>query len=245
MNKPKRHIAPFIRIAAFFGVCLSVTSVCAAEFDVGRATMVFPTEGWRVVQVDDKGRAYDGEVSGSIQSETKIFVYQSPESAAEAVIVVRGSSGGMSNGYMSYSPSCKNSDEVYAEGNSGYDTGFAQCLIVLPLYTAPSVLEKLAPQAERILKDQGVNVPKAVSTVWSQYANSNGTFLDVRAFFAPSFAGHDASVDAKLPSGVLAQNVAWGRLLTQAVRGSVNSFSGKLVFPSLEFKRQKLALLQD
>jgi hypothetical protein len=211
----------------------------AADFSVGRAPVKMPGEGWRILEIADKGRGYQGggDVDGRIQSETKVFIKESSSKSVEALVVVRGSSGGLRNGVMVYTTECSAGKNGYASGNSGTRTSYIDCLQVLRKFPSESVLQAFAPNVLPMLKADNTVLPPALTTISSHFSNSNGTFLDVLAFFAPNFAGREGKAADNSAEGVEPQSVVWGHELSDAVRGSVRSLSGTLAFPEIEFKK--------
>lgn len=219
-------------------------SVSAAEFSVGRVDVIFPTDDWREVNLPDKGKAFGGDRSGVIASETKLFVQASSAGHAGAVVLVRANTSGMGTGTMIYSTSCETSEYFYAEGNAGHQARAAHCLNVFPTYATEEVMDKLAPPAvQEWIRSSRVQLPKSMATIWSRHSVATGTFLDVRVFLTPQAGAADDDVpDVKLPSGVLPQHVRWGRQLKDAVRSSVYSLNGKLRMPPMDIQSHKLVL---
>ena len=229
----KRNVVHCVGLLA--ASVLAMAPLHAEEFSVGRAEVQLPGGPWRELALQDAGQAYAGEVSGTISSETKVFVKEGAGQAVEALVLVRSSSGGIRGGTMTYSGGCDGDEVSYAEVGQLRGQGSTQCLRVIRSFETQSVLKALAPQLPAQWSSAAV-LPKSVITVMSHSAVGTGTFLDVRVFLAPGFAGSIEPVDAVLPEGVKAPHVAWARLLSEAVRASVFSLSGKLVFPPFEFK---------
>jgi hypothetical protein len=231
--------------AAAVLLSLSLQPASAAEFSVGRVEVVFPTDDWREVVLPDKGKAYGGDHSGVIQSETKLFIQVPSGEDPGALVLIRANAAGMrSSGTMIYSTSCETSEYFFAEGNAGFQASAAHCLLVYPAYTTESVMSKLAPSVVLDwLRSSRLQLPKSMATIWSRHSVATGTFLDVHVFLTPQAgAADDDTPDVKLPSGVLPQHVRWGRQLKEAVRSSVYSISGKLRMPSMDIKPHKLVL---
>ena len=215
--------------------CTLWGSAHAAEFDVGRATVVFPTEDWRETALPDEGLAYSGHKSGALSSETKLFVKESSERGIEAVVLLRGSKGGLPGSLMTYSRQCKGDDKFFAEGTTGEKLRVAHCLRVFPRYTMSSLLESLGKDVQEAMKDAQSKLPESAYYIDSTYSNSNGSSLRAYALLAPGFKGRPGSVDVAFPKGIEASHVVWGRELNSAVRGSVTSIFGKMEFPALNF----------
>jgi hypothetical protein len=207
----------------------------ATDFSVGRVPLQMPGEGWRVIEVPDQGIDFSGGVTGTIRSETKAFIKQPAGKPFEAIVIVRASSAGMNNGYMSYTTDCTDLRGGYAQGNSGTRLSFSDCMRVHHQAPTQAVLKRFAPTVLDVLTTENVPSPKGLLAVMSRYASSNGTFVDVRVFFAPNFVGREGTAASAVPSGIVPQFVVWGQELAVAVKGSVTSMSGTLPFPPVEF----------
>lgn len=211
--------------------------VLAEEFSVGRVDVVFGESGWQEIVLKDTKRAYDGDASGELSVQSKAFVHRGSNGEPEVMVVVSANSYGLGGvaGTMHYSGSCTSNEEMYREGNIRMT--FAQCLTVLPKYTAHSVLKALAPELLAHQGSDGVNIPSVVYTVWSRHAISTGSFVEVKVFLTsnvvadPSLGGDVPS--SILPPGVQRSHVAWGRMLKDAVKSSVYSLSGRLDIPRI------------
>ena len=235
---------PWCRGVATVLLCMGLQSLSAAEFSVGRVDVIFPTDDWREVSLPDKGKAFGGDRSGVIQSETKLFIQASSAGQAGAMVLVRANASGMGTGTMIYSTSCETSEYYFAEGNAGHQARAAHCLHVFPAYATTAVMEKLAPpEVQEWLRASRMQLPDSMVTIWSSHSVATGTFLDVRVFLTPQAGAADDDVpDVSLPNGVLPQHVRWGRQLKDAVRGSVYSLSGNLRIPPMDIKPHKLVL---
>lgn len=214
--------------------CLSAAH--AAEFPVGRADVVFPTDDWHVAELPDPGAAYGGDRHGVIPSEMKLFVKTGQQGEVQAVAVVRASTSGVTASYMTYGRRCESTDKVFAEGLSGDALPYASCLQVHPSYTTRSLLDHLGEPGKTILAAYDGKFPEGMHEVTSSFANSNGTFIEMSVWLAPGFAGIPGTVSEALPERVPASHVLWGRALHSAVRGSVTSIFGTLKFPALSFR---------
>ena len=218
-----------------------VSLLYAQRHDVGRASVMLNGPGWEPIQTQDKGVAYSGEISGTIPSESKLFVNKSVDGQVLAIIHVRVSKGGIGQGYFTYSPTCSDKDASFAEGNKGPQAPYAQCLLVYPQYTTVSLLAQLDASERKLIEPYSPVTPKAMRSVFAIYRNQNGSFAQVHVFMAPQFVGVTAT---EVNEAVDAYSL-WGKALMQEVRSSVNSFSGKLNVPSMAFKSEKLVFLQE
>ncbi len=217
--------------------CASILSL-AAEFEVGRAKVELPGEGWQVLDMTDGGKPYSGGVQAKIPSETKVFVKLGAEQTVQTVVLIRASQAGIANGWMAYSHECKSSDQVYAQGNAGAQTNNYDCLSVWGLYRTGNWLDDFFPELNNKLKAKQWRLPGALQIMRSHFANANGSFAEARLLLAPGFVGtsaQPASDLGELPEGVTPSAVVWGQELAKAVRGSVSSLSGRLTVPTIDY----------
>ncbi len=220
------------------GAALALASMAAQAngFSVGRVEVVFAEEGWKEVPLPDTAQSYGGDKWGALSVQVKLYVRAARDGSEPVYVMVSANShglGGGRSGYMTYSPDCKSDDELYREGNSGFSLRFAQCLLVAPRYTTESILQSLAPQVKPLRESGAVPMASAVYAVWSRHAISTGSFVDVRVFTAnPIDSDQSADVEG-LPDGVPSAHVTWGRQLSDAVKSSVYSLSGRLSIPPI------------
>jgi hypothetical protein len=152
-------------------------------------------------------------------------------------VVVESSSSSVDTGRgtMGYSPKCEGTEDFYADGNSGFRRSFARCLRVTKLFAASSMFDAFAPDVPQRLVADGVSVPAAMRAFSAQYANSFGIFLNVYVLVPPASPGLGGAGDDTSPPGIGERNVRWGDALMEAVQGGVNSLSGAVTLPVLDF----------
>ncbi len=224
-------------ISCFFSVIFLVSStiVLAQDLSVGRAKITFLSNEWTVATTQDQGLAYGGDVQGSVNAESKIFISKLPDGNLNAVIIARGSAGGINIGSMRYSPTCESRGTLFTDGNSGFNQTFAQCLKVYGFMSSQSLIKNLSAEQQLILKPYFANSTPQVRPIIAYYANSTGTFLQMMVLIPPSAAGISKEGLQGLKSNTNSdQSIVWGKSLMQAVKGSVMSLSGRLTFPSFE-----------
>lgn len=224
------------RNSSLTAIALLMTHMAVAgDFSVGRAEVVLPGDGWRVLALPANTLPYGGEASGAIQLENKVYVKESPSKKLEAMAFVSASPGGINNGYLQYSPDCKSwPSSFFAKGNSGFNQPFVECWRVFRKYEALGALKGLEPGTFDLLTKANLDFPAVFQVLTSNYSNSNGTLLDVHLFLAPGILGREGQVADELPEGVDPKFVLLGQELAQAVRASVMSLSGKFVLPELQ-----------
>jgi hypothetical protein len=219
-----------ITLKLLFCYLLGIVSAHGQEHPVGRALLSFESPSWVAVEVPDKGVNYTGEVEGTVASETRMFINQKGDQTFQALLIARVSKGGIASGYFSYSPKCQDSQAMIAEGNSGFQQPFAQCLLVYPLFTTTSLLKQLPASEAEILKSSRIVLPDTMQLISAYYGNSNGSFVHMRILLAPRFKG---LVSPEQPSENAV--VAWGKGFMKAVKAGTNSFSGRIKIPVIEF----------
>ncbi len=218
---------------AFF--LANTTIAVAQDLSVGRANITFLSSGWTAVATQDKGLAYGGDAEGVVSADSKIFINKLPDGNLNAVIIARGSAGGMGVGSMRYSPKCESQGVLFADGNSGFDRTFAQCLRVFGFMNSQSLIKNLPVEQQNILKPYFANPTSSVRPIIVNYSNSTGTFLRMMVLLTPGSAGiSKEGLPSLKPDTNSNQSIAWGKSLMQAVKGSVTSLSGKLTFPQFE-----------
>jgi hypothetical protein len=227
----------------FASCCALLSQVAfAQEFSMGRVKLSFGSPGWIAAEVPDTGVDYSGEVSGTIPSETRIFVNRSDNQDIQAFLIVRVSKGGIGNGYFEYSPNCQDKQAIAAEGNKGFNQSYLQCLLVYPQFTTHSLLKNLTDSEGLILKSAKLKLPDAMHAVYSRYHTANGSYMFVRAYLAPSFVGLRTT-----GSNDVDPHVAWGQALMDAVKSGAGSMFGRSKIPAVEFdnssKEKKLVEL--
>lgn len=233
MNGTRRMLGLLLKVLAFGWVTLGAIAAQAADFSVGRVEVEFAEEGWREVTLPDSANAYDGDRTGTLAVQSKLYARGEPGSDGQVLVLVSATTGGMGGAFMSYSPDCQSDAQNYREGNTGAQRPFAQCLLVTPLYSGASVFKALAPAVLDLQGSGMVSVRRPVYTMWNYHAISTGASVDVRVFVMSPMGAAGGSVSETLPNGVPPEHVAWGRQLIDAVKSSVYSVSGRLVVPAI------------
>jgi hypothetical protein len=170
-------------------------------------------------------------MTGALPVQSKVFLRDSA-AGAQVIVVVRATPGGLDEGWMEYSPSCKSDKMIYREGNTGFNTTFVQCLMVAPAFESTSLLQDWEPELIA-LRDAGKLVlGKELFLISSYHAVSTGALIDVQVFLPlPIAADAGHSFSHVVPDRVLPTHVVWGRKLKEAVRSTAHSISGRLAFP--------------
>jgi hypothetical protein len=219
----------------------SLASFCMAEaVSVGRAEIKLSGDNWQSFPIAEEVSPFGGDWSGQIKSERKVLVKKSSSNAVEAIVLVSGSYGNLGvAGKLQYSPKCPSDKYWYRNGNEGFNRPFAECWGVLkgqPI--AQGDLGKAIPEVFPLLSQENLQMPKGAHILFSSYRNDNGTYLTVQMFIAPGFSMPNESVVESVPEGVDAKLMQYGVQLSNAVRASVMSWSGKLVVPGFSFADQ-------
>lgn len=221
-------------LAAPLLACALWSSAHAAEFDVGRATVIFSTEGWRETALPDTGLKYVGDRVGTLDVENKLLIKESPQHGIEAVVLL-GSNRGLAGARMTYSRKCESTNGSFAEGASGDALRVAKCLRVFPMYTTSSLLADMGEAVQSALKGAEDKLPSGMYAITAEYWNTTGTALHAYVLLAPGIKTAPVPPDLVLPKGIDGGHVVWARELNQSLQDSVNSIFGKVAFPDVTF----------
>jgi hypothetical protein len=225
-----KNLSALLTVAAV--LLMLGSKVSAHELSVGRVKVTFPSQEWRALEVSDKGLDYGGDIRGTIKSETKIFWLESSE-RLDAFIIARGSSAGISDGYMNYSPECKSEGTLHSDGNTQVSSSYAQCMKVFPLINTMAVLNSLPKDQQALIKQARDRFPINMQPITAYYANSTGTFLHFLVMLAPdTLLDKDALQSDSSKAMREERSIAWSKELMKVVKGSVTSISGRLNLPS-------------
>jgi hypothetical protein len=212
----------------------------AEPISVGRAEIKLPGDNWQSFALVEEVSKFDGDRSGKITSERKVFIKKSSSNAVETIVVISGSVGGLGgSGKLQYTPSCSSDKYWYRNGNEGFNRPFVECWGVLkgqPI--APDVLKGLVPELAPLLSKEDLRIPDETYALFSTYRNERGTFLTVKMFIASGFSVPNATAVESMSEGVDVKIMQYGIQLSSAVRASVNSWSGQLAIPGLRFVDQ-------
>jgi hypothetical protein len=227
-----------LKIIASAAMWAAFTHSFAADFSVGRSTVVLPGEGWKELSQENSELKYGGTQIGQINTETRAFYTLDSQSKINALVVVNSTKNGVGGdrGQIVYSPRCDSSADFFASGNTGFGRSYLECYRVFRPVEAKNIIQAITPEALPAVEKVKLKLPEGLVTIMSSYGNSNGTNLNVVVYTAMNFQGLDKTVSEKLPENVYAGHVAWARALMDEVKSSVRSISGKTVFPAIAFE---------
>lgn len=200
---------------------------------MGRAEIKLPGENWQSFPVVEDITQVGGDRTVQIKNERKVLVQKSSANTVSAIVFVSGSSGIGIAGKISYSPKCKSDKYWYRQGNEGFNRPFAECWGVrkgLPI--APGDIVKVVPELAPVLTRENLQMPTGAYNLFSIYENENGTFLTAEMFIAPGFSIANTAAVETATDDIDPKLLQYGRQLSDAVRSSVTSWSGKFVVPS-------------
>ncbi|NJM42969.1 MAG: hypothetical protein HC858_01325 [Brachymonas sp.] len=192
-------------------ILLAATQANAHELTLDRATITFDSANWISATAQDKGMAYTGDLQGTIDSESKIFINKNSAGELDAVLIARGSLAGLQGGYMAYSPKCPANGVLFADGNEGFNTTFAQCLRVFSFVNPQGVFTTLAKDQQEILKPYFASWQGLVRPMTAYYANSTGTFVHMLVLVSAKASGIEDPTQPYSRAAQSEQSVAWGK----------------------------------
>ncbi len=217
---------------------LILTASCAtAAFaqDVGRAKLTLPQGTWITISTQDAAMAYGGDISGAIKAETTARALVDKDKNLLAILFVRAGAHGVAGATMNWNLGCKKLNSEYlVDATGGSYTGL-DCLRVWRSMSPEQWLQKSAAATHEELSKQGIKASKRGYQFRHQVGTSNGTFV-----FASGIIAHEAL--AAVPDAAKGAKyagmpgVAWGHLMSDAVRKSAGTISGELVVPQIDYR---------
>lgn len=214
----------------------------AMEVDVGRITVVLPTDDWMEISLIDPGLPYQGDVTGRLKSETKALVRTTPDGQLDALLIVRANAAGFGGGRaatMVYSAVCPLELHIYSEGSeAGPHATAMHCLVVAPPTDIQRLTNPAVVEVREQLKQRGIAIQGAFSVFQAQQHASTSAFTFVLAYMRPDVFAESGPPEegaqpwpVVLPPGVEIGQVQWGQKLLQASKQSVYSILGRLALP--------------
>jgi hypothetical protein len=212
----------------------------ALDLSVGRATVQLPEGRWEVIQDEESGAAYSGDVNGTIKSAKKRVALLSEKSEVLALLSFDASSAGVTGARMSWSGGCKqNAAQSYHFDATKGNLEQRDCVKAWSEINTSPVMKNIAPKAEDLLKLKGYILPLKMHFMSHVVATNNGSFVNTTAFVNLKFANPKS--DVPLPGNVIKDEIFanWALQLAEAASSSVRSFSGNLKVPTLTFSTTK------
>ena len=228
-----------LRSIFVYGLIAFSAAVHALEVDVGRATISLNGENWQVV-VDEK---QEGTVTGgearNFDIKQKTWFLTDGSKKVKAILRIRGTASGINSNYgVSFSGGCKKIEDlnVYTKDNTGGSLSQVDCLRIFQINQSAGLLNQVYKAEQAYAKDKGMSLPSRGSFVTNTVTMSSGTFLDISIFAGEDWSGTSSTAIEGIPATIKPEVAAWADEMAKAARGSVRSFSGKMVMPPLEFK---------
>jgi hypothetical protein len=225
------------------GIFCGFLAICgishALEAEVGRATVILSGEHWLAV-VDEKqvGTVTGGEVP-NFDIKQKTWVLTDGAQKIKAILRVRGIASGITSNYgISFGSGCKKNEHpfVYTKDFTNGSLSQVDCLRIYHIPNSTDLLNDIHKTEQTFAKNKGLLVPTKGTFINHFVSMSTGTFLDVSVFADENWSGVSSAAIDGIPLSIKPEIVAWANEMTKAARGSVRSFSGKMVFPPIEFK---------
>jgi len=219
------------------------TSALSLPVTAGRAsTETPPDQNWVVRSLPTSYLRLTGGIDGQLPVATTALWLVSPSGTVDAVLILRGSDGSYA-GRVQWNAVCdasKPSPFTFMRNqwrNVGGNEWRDDCLTVSGPTELRRVLRNAYASVAQLMHDNGTEVAGRGYVISATVAR-NGTYLTAELLVPQEFKGSERalSVDlgsARIPPGI----VQWGVELSTAVRGSVQSFSGKFDLPRIEVKR--------
>ncbi len=203
--------------------------------DVGRVKLTLPQGTWITLSTTDAAMAYSGPISGSIKAETTARALIDKDKNLLAVLFIRAGAHGVANANMTWNADCKKLNAEYLVDATGGSYRALDCLRVWRSINPQQWLQKNATATYSELEKQGIKASARGYQINHQIGTSNGTFV-----FASGIIAHEAL--AAIPDAAKGAKyagmpgVAWGHLMSDAVRKSAGTISGELVVPQIDYR---------
>lgn len=217
-------------------------ALAGQEVPVGRVDVQLPGEGWEVYLLEDQGTTFSGSGYSVRQTvESKLMVHHDADRFVDAIVMARANVSGKGRfaGILYSDAKCKDSPQMFAEGDQGGTAAHSyQCLQVLR-QSAPDVEARIPQSAREWLTKNGWILPPTMDLVFATQHANTGAFATVLVYLRPiatdPVVTRTQAIPKALPGGLVPALVHWGRELQEAVRDSVYSIRGKLPVPGLQF----------
>jgi hypothetical protein len=228
-----------IRNSIFCGLIAVSCASQALEVDVGRATISLNGENWQAVADEKQEGTVNGGDVRNFDIKQKTWFLTDGSKKVKAILRIRGTASGISSNYgVSFGGGCKKIEDpnVYTKDNTGGSLKQMDCLRIYHFNQSAGLLNQVYKVEQAYAKDKGMSLPNKGSFVTNMVTMSSGTFLDISIFAGEDWSGPSGSAIEGIPAAIKPEVAAWADEMAKAARGSVRSFSGKMVMPPLEFK---------
>ena len=211
----------------------------AAEYKIGRTTVVLTEGNWVVISENDAGTNYTGDVSGTIPAQNKWLALVDGSSQVLALAGLRASGGAIGGAKMTWGDRCKpQQNQTYHYDATRGSLDALDCERSWESVNMEAWLKRVTPKSMEIINQKGYKLPAKAVQFRHDIGTQNGTFINSTIFLTTNFEG--------LPSGEKPLGAASGReelahwldAYAAAARSSTRSFSGNLVMPAINFSNK-------
>jgi hypothetical protein len=222
----------------FLGGLMSCGGVFAMEIEVGRATISLNSDKWTAVNETNQSGNYSGRETGSFDIKEKSWILQDETKKVKAVLKIRSTPGGASVP-LSFTGGCKAAENanVYVKDATGGSLRAIDCLRAFYVGNATEFVNRAFKEESAHIQTNKLTNPKAGIFMSNMVTMSSGTFLSIVMLVDSDLVGLPVAEAEVVPPTIKPEVIAWANEMAKASRGSVRSFSGKMVMPVIEFKQ--------
>jgi hypothetical protein len=231
------------------GVLFGLLVICGASFgmeiSVGRATISLNGDKWQLAGEENKSSTFTGgrEGGGSQGATQKTYFLADEAGKLKAVLKIDATNSGTTSP-MRFTGGCEAAKSATPNRNAvvidatGGSVSAMDCLRIYNVLTPMPFLAAVLKSDWETIKVKNLQLPKKMVFVSQFVTTSNGTYLGANLFADDTWVGAPSnSTEANTTTAIPPEALAWGKLLAQASRDSVRSFSGKMQMPDIEFKQ--------
>jgi hypothetical protein len=221
-----------------FGGLMSCGAVFAMDIEVGRATISLNSDKWTPVNETNQSGNYSGRESGSFDIKEKSWILQDEAKKVKAVLKIRSTPSG-AGVPLSFNGGCKAAENanVYVKDATGGSLRAIDCLRAFYVGNAPEFVNRAFKDEFAHIQTNKLTNPKAGIFMSNMVTMSTGTFLSIVMLVDSDLTGLPVVEAEVVPPTIKPEVIAWANEMAKASRGSVRSFSGKMVMPAIEFKQ--------
>ena len=234
-----------IKSGLLFGLLVICGTTFGMEISVGRATIALNGDKWQLAGEENKTSNFTGgrEGGGSQGVTQKTYFLADETGRLKAVLKIDATNSGTSSP-MRFTGGCEaaksataNRNMLVIDATSG-SLSAIDCLRIYNVLTPMPFLAAVLKSDWEAISKKNLQLPKKMVFVSQFVTTSNGTYLGASLFADDSWVGAPSNaIEANPATAISPEALAWGKLLAQASRDSVRSFSGKMQMPDIEFKQ--------
>ena len=211
----------------------------ASSESVGRTEFELPNPGWTLVTTFTTELKFTvgSGINYTLPLENKVFQLPSDGGTPRALLVITSTEYSRRNSHW-VTERCPQPKSKYFTQDFGTNqlTQRRECIVVNSSF-GPFNYFKPDSNVMKGVNEKGLKLFKSGYSLRSVYGGNSGAYLQVNLMTLKGFKGLVGSKPAaEQIYDVSPDLVAWGESLHKAVSESVNSMSGKLVLPPIEFE---------